>query len=87
MVDPQNNKIEVKPKNNSPCINFTNMKDHEQPQVSGNMIDKNVLFSITFFPESSNFLHPCDKMSNSLNLIVSNLIFMIQYLHGWKNHI
>ena len=55
LVDRQNNNIEVKTDNNHPSINFTNTKDREQRQVSGNMIDKNVFFSIKPFFVSLNF--------------------------------
>ena len=74
MVDPQNYKLEEKPIDSLPCTNFTNVKDFEQTHISGNMIDKNVLYnnkislneisSIKTFPESSNFLRLYDEMSN-----------------------
>ena len=72
LVDPQNYELEEKPIDSLPCINFTNVKYFEQTHVSGNMIDKNVLYnnkislneisSIKSFSESSNFLRPYDKM-------------------------
>ena len=64
LINTQNCKFEGKLVGSLPCIKFTNMKDFEQPHVPRNMIGKNVLFSIKYFSESSNFLHPYDKMSN-----------------------
>ena len=52
LINTQNCKFKGKLVGGLPCINFTNMKDFEQPHVSGYMIDKNVLFSIESFSES-----------------------------------